>query len=214
MAVKVNGKVVAKKRLELKFRSSGKIKELFVSVGDRVKKGQVLAKLDDSPIQNQLDIALLDYRKTRNKFDETPDEDKQKKQQAQIDLDSSVKEVEAAKHELDQLELKSPIDGVVESIENLYPDLNITPGTQTVTVVNPDSLTFVADVPEKDIPTVKVGQFAKIVLDAYPNNTIGGQVLSVGIVPNSSKEVSYPVTIELPKQDNLKIGLSGTATII
>lgn len=212
MAIKVNGKVAAKTRLELKFRSSGKLKELFVSIGDSVKKGQILAKLDDSPIQNQLDSALLDYKKTRTKFDEIDNVDKFKKEQSQIDLDSSVKEVEAVKYELDQLELKSPIDGVVETIENLYPGLNITPGTQTITVVDSNSLVFVAEVPEKDIPNIKVGNFAKIILDAYSTNTIGGQVLSIGVTPTSSKEVSYPVSIELPQNPDLRLGLSGTTT--
>jgi len=208
---KCRGIVSAKLRLELKFRSSGKLKELFVEVGESVKKGQVLAKLDDSPIQNQLDSALLNFRKTRAKFDEITDEDKFKKEQSQIDLDASVKDVEAVKYELDQLELKSPVNGVVESIENLYPGLNITPGTQTISVVDPSSMVFVAEVPEIDTPNIKAGQFAKIILDAYPTNTIGGKVLSVGIIPTSSKEVSYPVEIELPQNPNLRLGLSGSA---
>jgi len=208
---KCRGIVRAKLRLELKFRSSGKLKELFVEVGESVKKGQVLAKLDDSPIQNQLDSALLNFRKTRAKFDEITDEDKFKKEQSQIDLDASVKDVEAVKYELDQLELKSPVNGVVESIENLYPGLNITPGTQTISVVDPSSMVFVAEVPEIDTPNIKAGQFAKIILDAYPTNTIGGKVLSVGIIPTSSKEVSYPVEIELPQNPNLRLGLSGSA---
>lgn len=220
MNITAKGSIQAKTRLELKFPSSGKLKELFVSVGDSVKKGQVLAKLDDSPIQNQLDSALLDYRKQRAKFDEfglthkdppANDEEKFKKEQAQADLNSSVKEVEAVKYEMDQLELKSPINGVVESIENLYPGLNITPGTQTITVVDPANLVFIAEVKEKDIPGIKVGQFAKIVLDAYPTNTIGGKILSVGVIPTSSKEVSYPVTIELPPSPDLRLGLSGNA---
>lgn len=209
---KIRGKVRANKRLELKFRSSGKLKELFVSVGDSVKKGQVLAKLDDSPIQNQLDSALLNFRKTRGKFDEISDDNKFKKEQSQIELDASVKDVEAVKYELDQLELKSPIGGVVESIENLYPGLNITPGTQTISVVDPASLVFVAEVSEIDIPNIKAGQFAKIILDAFPTNTIGGKVLSVGIIPTGSKEVSYPVEIELPENPDLRLGLSGSAT--
>lgn len=221
MNITAKGSVQTKTRLELKFPSSGKLKELFVSVGDSVKKGQVLAKLDDSPIQNQLDTALLDYRKTRAKFDEFSlkhqdpprnDQEKFEKEQAQADLDSSVKEVEAVKYEMDQLELKSPIDGVVETIENLYPGLNITPGTQTITVVDSNSLVFEAVIPEKDIPNIKVGSYAKIILDAYPNNTIGGQVLSIGVTPTGSKEVSYPVSIELPPNPDLRLGLSGTAT--
>lgn len=206
------GKVRAKNRFELKFSSSGKLKELFIAVGDSVKKNQVLAKLDDSPIQNQLDSALLNYRKTRGKFDQLQDVDKFKKEQSQIDLDASVKDVELVKYELDQLELKSPINGVVESIENLYPGLNITPGTQTISVVDPASLVFIAEVPEKDIPSIKAGLFAKIILDAYPTNTIGGAVLSIGMTPTVSKEVSYPVEIELPQNPGLRLGLSGSAT--
>lgn len=221
--IKAKGSVQARSCYELKFKTSGKLKELFISVGDKVKKGQILAKLDDSPIQNQLDSALLNYRKQRAKFDETSlnypdppinDEQKLKKEQAQAELDSSVKEVEAVKYEMDQLELKSPIEGVVENIENLYPGLNITPGTQTITIFDPSTFNFVAEVNQMDIPKIKVGQYTKVTLDAYPTNTIGGKVINIGITPTSAKDVSYPVQIELPPSPELRTSLTGNVIFL
>lgn len=219
MEFRAKGKVLAKIVLELKFKTSGKLKNLLIKVGDRVKNGQVLARLDNTPFQNDLDSALLGYKQQRAKFDKlcleipTPknDEEKFEKEQAQAQLDSAIKIVEKAKYELDQIELKSPIDGIVSEINNLYSGLNITPGTQTITIIDPSSLVFSAEVQETDIKNIQQGKFAKVILDSDKNNTLGGPILNIGFTPIDTNPVTYSVGIELPKVPDLRPGLSGTA---
>lgn len=52
--VSATGAVEAAKKIELNFMSSEKIKEVNVKVGDAVKEGDVLAKLDTSKLDAQL----------------------------------------------------------------------------------------------------------------------------------------------------------------
>ena len=54
------GTVRARQRAELGFESGGRLAELMVDVGDRVRAGQVLARLEDSPAQWRLDKAQAD----------------------------------------------------------------------------------------------------------------------------------------------------------
>ncbi|MFA7171462.1 MAG: biotin/lipoyl-binding protein, partial [Candidatus Paceibacterota bacterium] len=52
--VSATGTVEAAKKIDLKFMSSEKIKEINVKVGDEVKEGDILAKLDTSKLDSQL----------------------------------------------------------------------------------------------------------------------------------------------------------------
>jgi len=56
-AVTGTGPIAASQAVPLNFKNSGKVSEIDVNVGDKVKAGQVLAKLDDSDLKSQLDQA-------------------------------------------------------------------------------------------------------------------------------------------------------------
>jgi multidrug efflux pump subunit AcrA (membrane-fusion protein) len=47
--------------LKLRFQISGQLKEVNVNIGDKVKKGDILAKLDDRDYRNKLDTAQISY---------------------------------------------------------------------------------------------------------------------------------------------------------
>ena len=54
------GTLRARQRAELGFESSGRINAIHVDVGDRVRSGQVLARLDDSPALRRIEKAEAD----------------------------------------------------------------------------------------------------------------------------------------------------------
>src|SRR5579864_7242754 len=56
-AVTGTGPIAASQAVPLNFKNSGKVSEIDVNVGDKVKAGQVLAKLDDSDLKTQLQQA-------------------------------------------------------------------------------------------------------------------------------------------------------------
>jgi multidrug resistance efflux pump len=122
-------------RIKLRFYQSGAVSWVGIKRRDKIKKGQVLAKIDDKLAKLDLEIDLANYRRVRAEFERVarkyPDpkneEEKGIKEIAQSRLDVAVKKVERQKYELDKLALVSPVDGVVVDDSGLVAGLNITP---------------------------------------------------------------------------------------
>jgi len=119
----------------MRFFQGGTVTWMGVKKGDKVKKGQVLAKLDDKLKKIDLEIDLANYRRTRAEFEVVArklpnpvnEEDKGTKEIAQAKLDVAVKKVEKQKYELEKLSLVSPVDGKVFDDSDLVAGMNVTP---------------------------------------------------------------------------------------
>jgi HlyD family secretion protein len=94
------------------------------------------------------------------------------------------------------------------------------PGTVLMTISDMSIVEATMDVDETDIPNVKVGQNAKVTIDAYPNKTYDGVVTEVGSSPRSAtagatEAVNFEVKLQLknPPPD-VRPGFSASADII
>lgn len=230
--VSASGKVKADEEVTLKFQTSGYLNWVGVKKGDYVKKWQAIAKLDAEELKKNLEKYLRDYSIERNDFEETRRVDypflnpgdaltntvKRILEKNQWDLDKTVLDVEIKNLALKYATLWSPIDGVVTSIDAPFAGVNITPTTAQFTISNPNKLIFAAKVDEVDIRSVKIGQNAKIVLDAYPDEIISAQVDRVDFTATttSSGGTAFEVKFLLPENlaEKFKIGMNGDAEII
>ena len=206
--MELKGQVKAKQIAESRFSVSGKIASINVKVFQTVKKGALLATVDKSLPQTYLDRALMQYEKERADFDQKQKETLSEfdKRKIQNELDITVKNVEIAKQNLEETNLYSPIDGVVATINGGLIGENITPARFIVTIIDPDSFYFEAEVEQKDLMSVKPGQEAKIKLVALPQE-LSGTIEQVGLRP--LKPNTYPVLIEINNKQDLKLGLLG-----
>ena len=124
-----------KRKVKLRFFQSGAVSWVGVKKGDEVKKGQILAKLDDKLKKIDLEIDLANYRRARAEFEVVArklpntvnEEEKGIKEIAQAKLDVSVKKVERQKYELEKLDLISPVKGKIVDDSSLVAGMNITP---------------------------------------------------------------------------------------
>ncbi len=119
----------------MRFYQGGMVVWVGVKNGDVVKKGQVLAKLDDKLSKIDLEIDLANYSRTRAEFEEVArklpnpgnEEEKGVKDIAQAKLDVAVKKVEKQKYKMEKLALISPVDGKIVDDSELVAGMNITP---------------------------------------------------------------------------------------
>jgi multidrug resistance efflux pump len=124
-----------KKKVVMRFYRGGTVAWMGVKKKEIVKKGQVLAKLDDKLSKIDLEIDLASYRRARAEFEEVArklpspsnEEEKGIKEIAQAKLDVAVKRVEKQKYQMDKLSLVSPVDGKVVDDSDLVAGMNITP---------------------------------------------------------------------------------------
>ena len=115
------GKLLPVEQSKLSFEIPGKIKNIYVDVGDDVKEGQVLAKLDDREALARLNQVKASYDLSKQVFERFQNLRKQGHISIQ-ELDKAISDLTIAKSEyefyavkLEQTSLMSPYDGVIQN---------------------------------------------------------------------------------------------------
>ncbi|HET9226303.1 MAG TPA: efflux RND transporter periplasmic adaptor subunit, partial [Thermoanaerobaculia bacterium] len=131
--------------------------------------------------------------------------------------------LEGARDTLAKTTIRSPMDGIVtarrvEEGEVAVIGVQNSPGTVLLTISDMSVVEAELEVDETSIPNVKLGQRARVRLDAYPNQTFDGVVTEVGSSPivnaaNQAIKFMVKVRVENPPGD-VKPGLSARADIL
>lgn len=226
--LEISGKVDAEKKAVLKFLAGGKLVDMPVSEGQTVKKYQRIASIDAIELQKNLELSLNDYLGTRADFDQGIDDRKDQAltdtlrriaSKQQYTLNKSVLSVELRDIALRNATLLSPIEGVVTRLPVKVVGVQVI-ATDGFEIVDPNSLFFSGEVDEADIGKVLMGATVRIRLDAYPDETLVGEVYRIGLVAQNSSRSSgstvYPVMVRFQNPDIFKqrIGMNGTAKIL
>lgn len=160
--LEVQGKVDGEDNIAVTAQMAGAITAVYVKEGDAVRKGQVLAQMDNSVLQQQivnmkqqLAFATNLYVKQKALWD------KQIGSEVQYLTSKNNKEsletnLAALNDQLEMTRIKSPINGSVEEV-NLKVGQMASPGLPAVRVVNFSTVKVVAEIAEAYAPKVKPG---------------------------------------------------------
>ena len=232
--ISASGKIATDEEVTLKFQTSGYLSWVGVKKGDKVKKWQSIASLDKEELQKNLKKELIDYMNERWDFEQDQDdyhtggqppekvalndEIKRILQKVQFDLDHSILDVEIKNLALKYANLWTPIDGIVTEVDTPNAGVNVTPATAEFVISNPDKMVFSAKVDEADVGQISLGMKAKILLDAYPDETFESTVSQIDFTSTttSSGGTAYEIKFLLPENLNqrFRIGMNGDADII
>jgi len=236
--VTATGTIEAIKAVNVGTQVSGILQHVYVDFNDNVKQGQLLARLDETSLQAQLDQsqaavnqaqAQLTYQEaTFNRLKVLKD----KELIAQGDYDQALYNYEnskgslanakfalaRAKVNLDYATITSPIDGVVlnravEEGQTVAASFN----TPTLfTIVNDlTKMEVQTSVDETDIGKVQKDQRVEFTVDAYTDMKFEGTVSEVRLQPvTTNNVVTYVVIISAPNPEKkLMPGMTASATI-
>lgn len=134
-------------------------------------------------------------------------------------------QLEGARDTLAKTEVRAPMDGVVtakriEEGEVAVIGVQNQPGTVLLTISDMSVVETELEVDETAIPTVTLGQSAKIRIDAYPNKVFEGEVTEVGSSPllrtaSADQSIKFKVKVQIRNPpDDIKPGLSVQAEIL
>ena len=142
--------------------------------------------------QVNLSKAQTDYDRAKQQYDENIipkeqyDHSKSALEIAQAELNIAKTKVQTAKAQLNIIDTQlqnttiySPMNGVVAKRWVLEGDV-VQPGQPIFSIYNLDSLWVTADLQETDIASVKVGQYAEIDVDSYPDHVFDGNIIQIG----------------------------------
>jgi HlyD family secretion protein len=131
--------------------------------------------------------------------------------------------LEGARDTLAKTTIRSPMDGIVtarrvEEGEVAVIGIQNSPGTVLLTISDMSVVEAEMEVDETSVPNIKLGQEARVRLDAYPNQTFHGVVTEVGsspLVAAANQAIKFKVKVRLddPPSD-IKPGLSARADIL
>lgn len=196
----------------------GRLVAISAREGDKVEKGDELARLDDEAArarvreltarrdQLQADVARL------RPLAEKGFASQQSLERTQSDLKQTVAALAAARSALEDLVLRAPLDGVVLRRDGEIGE-TVGPEAALFWVGKPRPLRAEAEVDEEDIPRVAVGQKVLIKADAFPGRVLDGKVAE--ITPKGDPVTkSYRVRIALPDDTPLMIGMTVEANIV
>jgi RND family efflux transporter MFP subunit len=124
VSVSGSGNVEAEKEIDLKSEVSGKILEILCKEGDRVKKGDILIKLDSENAKEQVDLAqraVEDAEKSLTNAKKSIFDAESTLEDAKISLENLQKKYEKAKRDRDN-SLKTTYKNTLDSLSLFYND--------------------------------------------------------------------------------------------
>lgn len=237
-SITATGKIEAIKTVSVGTQVSGVINKLFVDFNSIVKKGQLLAKIDETPLIAQLDQskATVDLAEADLVFQKTTFERykvlAEKKLIAQSDYDLVVSNLNKAianrdnaksvydrnKINLAYASIYSPIDGIIlnravdegQTVAASFSTPTLFSIAQDLTQMKVE-----ANVDEADIGQVKMNQRVEFTVDAYPDQKFSGSVTEIRLQPvETSNVVTYTVIIQAPNPEKkLMPGMTASTTI-
>ena len=146
-------------------------------------------------------------------------------QQARMESESAT--AESARFDLSKVRIESPITGIVtrrniEEGETVVIGTMNNAGTVLLTIADMSVIQAEVEVDETDLPMVKMGQPAKITIDAMPGETFTGKVTEIGNSPiqtgtgaqASTQATNFKVVVTLDKEiEAVRPGFTCTAVI-
>jgi HlyD family secretion protein len=234
--VSASGKIQPKRSVNISSDTVGRVVNLMVNEGDRVRAGQFLLQIDPRTLQARVDQEVASLRANEASLAQMQQSIETGKAQLELfrqtlvrqqdlwkqqltprdQLDKAINDVkvaesslaerektaasqvsriaqeratlDSAQYDLSRVRIASPIDGIVtkRSIEEgemvMVGTMN-NAGTVLMTLADMSIIQAEVEVDETNIPNVKLGQPAKITIDAIPDKTFKGHVSEIGNSP-------------------------------
>lgn len=203
---------------DLFFTDTGRLGVVAVAYGDRVKAGDVLAKLESNDLDLQLAQLEISLEKAKLSYDRLKDKNEQsggsfqyELEDAQLTIDSIQLNIDSVKDKLSKVTISAPIDGIVTFISPIKVGFTVTARTTFMTVCDPAKMVLVVKESE-----VKQGlEVGKEVSVDYNGSIYKGEVLSTPDDNMNAKNANFKsaYTIGVDGLDIGSVNLNDTASV-
>ena len=231
----LSGSVQARTLADLAFRVGGKVVDRPVEVGDHVRAGQTLARLDENDLQLSLEAAestlqstIADAAKARADFTRyeqlgrnspafLPSEYDSRlsaTRMADARLLQAMRQVALAKDQFNYATLTADADGVITALPVQVGQV-VASGQTVASLAHTRQTEVVVDVPEHRLPEVRNAARTEISLWADADHTLMGHVREIGAQADAaSRTFAVKVTVLDPTPNLLALGMTATVRFI
>ena len=186
----------------------GQVRAVYVKQGDHVRKGQLLVKLDDAVVRQQIGSAKTQlsfaqdlYARQQNLWKEGIGTEVQLLT-AKNNVESLEKQVNLLSEQLSMSNVYAEVSGIAETVNIRVGETFTGAPTSGITIVNPSNLKAVVDIPENYISKVKKGMPVKVEIPDM-GKTINATITLVSEVINATNR-SFTAECKIPGDVSLK----------
>lgn len=211
----ISGSIQPEKRADLRAEISAVVLQVYKDNGDKVKKGDLLVRLDDTSIRDQLNSAEEARRAAEQAFDQAQrqldrlqtlsssgavsqqslEDAEIRRNNAQSDLVAARARVVQARQQLERTEVRAPFDGVVSGREVSNGD-TAQVSKALLKVIDPKSVRFEGFVPAEHAPHISIGAPVQFRINGYDSQIFQGKVQRINPIANAStRQIAVTVSI-------------------
>ncbi len=198
--IEVTGVVEPEQYAYISPERPGQIKEILVSEGQKVSKGQVLIKLNTAVIdgqiqqvESQLDLANLTYEKQDELWNHKNVGSEIQFLTANAQKEGLESQLKALKAQKDMAIIEAPFSGIIDKINLKIGEL-ASPGMQLIQLVNLDKMKIKSEVSEQLLPVIHKGDTVLISFPTYKDIQIAAPIYRTGNIINPANRT---FTVEL-----------------
>lgn len=199
-------------------KTSGVLLKIVAEEGDRVRAGQVLARIDPERPRLEMQRTEAVLRKLESEFKRSEELYARKlvaaeaHERLRFDIENQRAAHAMAKLELSYTSVVAPIDGVIA--RRLVKEGNLIPlNAPMFRIVDTDRLEAVLNVPERELGTMQPGLSVSLLVDALPGEKIEGSIERVSPVVDPGTG-TFRVTTAFAGGDKLKPGMFGRIEVV
>ncbi|MCZ8196122.1 MAG: efflux RND transporter periplasmic adaptor subunit [Flavobacterium sp.] len=205
--LEIQGNVDTKENILVQPEFSGNLTSLTVKAGQRVSKGQILGRVDDAgmsqqlaSLENQYALAKTSFERQKNLWDKKIGSEIQFLQ-AQTQMVSAQKGVAQMRAQLSKTVIRAPFSGTIDEVFVEKGQI-VAPSQQgLMRILNLGNMYVSTSVPETYIGKLKVGTEVDVFLTSL-GKTYKGRVRQVGNYLNPNNR-SFGIEVSVPNPENL-----------
>lgn len=239
VVITATGRVNPVTRVQVGTQISGTISKIYADFNQKVTRGQVIAQIDPTFLNAQLQEAeanlekakaqVVQMKKTLERASELFDRkliSQAEKDEAVTNYDLAVAQEKQARAAYNRAEVSLQYTNIVSPIDGVVISRNVDVGQTVAASLQAPILFLIANdlskiqveatIGEVDIGKVKVGQEVSFYVDAYPDEKFSGRIGQVRLQPITQQNVvSYEVIIDVVNEENkLLPGMTANISII
>ncbi len=192
--------------IEIMSEAGGQVQKVNFQDGAQVKQGAVLLQLDDAVLNAKLASAKADYGYIEGNYNRMLPLGKKgfiakdSLEKAEAELKKKKAELQESEVMLAHTKLIAPFDGATGKCKVSEGEY-VTPGQGVVTLTDIQHLRVEYNLPEKYLPTIKIGQEVKVTSAAYPGKIFTGKVSFISPTINVENR-SIALYADVPNDKN------------
>ncbi|HEY6528595.1 MAG TPA: efflux RND transporter periplasmic adaptor subunit [Cellvibrionaceae bacterium] len=221
----ISGSLQAKKQADLRAEVPAVVMQVLKDNGDKVQKGDLLVRFDDTAFRQALSSAQAAERAAQQNFDQAERQfnrlktladsgavSTQAKEDAELRRNAAQSELAAARtrvvqdsQQLSRTEVRAPFDGIVGKREVSNGD-TAQIGKALLKVIDPTSIRLEGFVPSDQIAQIKIGQAVNFFINGAHEQSFEGTIERINPVADvTTRQVG--VQVALNNTDQLTVGL-------